>query len=100
MNSGLIGGIIGSAIGVLGGLIGTYCSIHNTNGPKERTFMIKCSVFFWIGIIVFLALLFLLPHPYRWLLWIPYCIALPVTIIKCNKIQAQIRSEEMPEDSK
>jgi len=36
MNTGLIGGIIGGIIGVAGGIIGTYFSIKNTNGPKER----------------------------------------------------------------
>ena len=94
MNPGLIGGILGSVMGVLGGLVGTYFSIHNTNGPGERAFMVKCAMFGWIGIAVFLGLMIFLPHPYRWFLWIPYGVALPIAIIKCNEIQARIRADE------
>lgn len=41
MNTGLIGAITGVTIGCIGGIIGTYCSIKNTNGPKEKAFMVK-----------------------------------------------------------
>ena len=94
MNMGIIGGIVGSIIGLIGGIIGTYFSIKNTNGPKEKAFMIKISILGWIGIIVFLALMFLLPSQYRFYLWVPYGIILPIAIIKGNKIQAKIRQEE------
>ena len=94
MNMGIIGGIIGSILGLIGGIIGTYFSIKNTNGQKEKAFMIKISIIGWIGIIVFLALMFLLPGHYKFYLWIPYGIILPIVIIKGNKIQAKIRQEE------
>ena len=94
MNIGTIGGIVGGALGLMGGIFGTYCSIKNTNGPKEKTFMIKASIITWIGIILFLALMFLLPNPYRFYLWIPYGIVLPIAIIKGNKIQQKIKKEE------
>jgi Ca2+/Na+ antiporter len=94
MNSGIIGGIIGGVIGILGGLFGTYCSIKNTNGPKEKAFMIKCAVIGWVAIIIFLILLTYLPKPYNFLMWIPYGIALPFAIITLNKRQQQLREEE------
>ncbi len=94
MTPGVLGGVIGSVVGILGGLIGTYYSIHNTNGPRERGFMVKCAIYGWIGVTVFLVLLFLLPHPYRWFLWVPYGVVLPIAIIKCNQIQSRIRTEE------
>ena len=94
MNIGIIGGIIGSILGLIGGIIGTYFSIKNTNSPKEKTFMIKISIIGWIGIIAFLALMFLLPSPYRFFLWIPYGIVLPIAIIKGNKMQQKIKKEE------
>ena len=40
MNAGVIGGILGAVIGIGGGIIGTWCSIRNTRGPRERTFII------------------------------------------------------------
>lgn len=94
MNPGIIGGLIGGVLGFMGGIFGTYRSIKNTNGPKEKSFMIKASIIAWIGIILFLFLMFLLPNPYRFYLWIPYAIILPIAIIKSNKIQAKIRQEE------
>lgn len=94
MDPGLIGGIVGGSVGLLGGVIGTYASIKNTNGPRERAFMIKAAVMTWIGVTLFLALLFLLPRPYNFLLWIPYAIALPLGIRWCNRRQQAIRAEE------
>jgi cell division protein FtsW (lipid II flippase) len=94
MNMGIIGVIVVSSIGLIGGIIGTYCSIKNTNGPKEKAFMIKITIWGWTGVIVFLALMFLLPSHYRFYLWVPYGIILPIVIIKGNKIQAKIRQEE------
>ena len=94
MDLGLVGAIVGSAVGVAGGVIGTYFSIKNTNGPKERTFMIKCSVVAWIAILAFVALMIVVPAPYKWFLWLPYGVALPIAIIRINRTQARLRAEE------
>ena len=91
---GWIGGITGSVLGITGGIIGTYFSIKNTNGPRERSFMVKAAIVCWIAALVFLALLFMLPNPYRWFMWIPYGILLPVGIIFGNRKQQEIRQEE------
>jgi hypothetical protein len=46
MNSGILIGIIFSvSLGVLAGAIGTYFSVKNTSGPRERAFMIRVSIF-------------------------------------------------------
>ena len=94
MDAGMMGGIIGSAIGLAGGVIGTYFSIRNTSGPRERTFMIKVSAIAWIAVTAFLAGLLLLPKPYNWFLWLPYGIALPLGIRWCNQRQLKIRAED------
>lgn len=91
---GLIGGIAGSVIGVMGGAVGTYFSVKNTRGPRERAFMIRCAVVAWVAIAIFLLLMFLLPSPYRHYLWIPYAILLPVGIRYCNERQREIFREE------
>ena len=96
MNSGLIGGIAGCVIGLIGGIIGTWVSIRNTSGPREKAFTIKASVIVWIAGSVFLTLLFLLPTPWRFYLWIPYGILLPLGIMKWNRTQQRIRQEESP----
>ncbi len=94
MNWGLTGGIIGGVIGVAGGLLGTYFSIKNTNGPRERAFVIKSALLCWILVIVFLLGLYLIPLPYNQLLWIPYALLLGFGINRWNRAQNAIREEE------
>ena len=91
---GLIGGIAGSVIGALGGVFGTYMSIKNTSGPRERAFVIRASIGCWLLVIIFLIAMILLPNPQRHWLWIPYAIILPLGIIAWNRRQSQIRQEE------
>jgi Ca2+/Na+ antiporter len=91
---GWIGGIAGGLIGLAGGIVGTYFSIKNTNGPRERAFMIRSATLFWIAGLTFLGLLLFLPDPYRWLMWIPYSILFPLVIIFGNRRQQAIRQEE------
>ncbi len=95
MHPGTIGAIIGGLAGLAGGIIGTYFSITNTNGPQERSFMIKSAAAGWAAIAAFLVLLFALPNPYRWFVWIPYSILLPLGIIYGNKKQQAIRKHEL-----
>ena len=96
MEPGLtVGIIIGSVIGLAGGVVGTYFSIKNTLGPRERAFMIRASVVAWVAITAFLVGLVSLPNPYRHLLWIPYIPALLLGIRWCNRRQLQIRAQEV-----
>ncbi len=94
MDGGMIGGIVGCVGGLAGGIIGTYFSIKNTNGPREKRFMVKSAVGCWVFLTLFLVLLFSITSPYKWLLWIPYGILLPVGIRYINKQQQQIRLQE------
>lgn len=96
------GAAVGSLLGLLGGAFGTWCSIGNTNGPKERAYTVKVAVWTWAFIAVLLGLLFglgsVLPPPYK--SWTPLLVVLivPVLVIgipKCNRRQAQIRAEEL-----
>ncbi len=94
MNAGLIGGVIGGLVGLIGGVIGTWASIRNTNGPRERSFVIKAAVVVWTCGLVFLAMLLLLTSPWRFLLWVPYGVLLPLGIIQGNRRLQRIRQEE------
>jgi Ca2+/Na+ antiporter len=102
MSAGQIGGLAGAIVGILiglaGGVVGTYFSIKNTKGPRERAFMIRAAVVCWLAILVFLGLIIALPDPYRWLMWIPYAILLPAGIIYGNRKQQSIRREESPNE--
>ena len=94
MDAGMVGGIIGGTLGLAGGAIGTYASIKNTAGPRERQFMVRTAIVAWVVITLFVILLFVLPSPYRWLIWIPYGVALPLAILSLNRKQQAIRLEE------
>lgn len=94
MDAGLIGGIVGGVLGIGGGIFGTWCSIRNTHGPRERAFMIRASVVAWIALAIFLFLLLWLPHPYRLWMWAPYGILLPLGIMYTNRRVAEIRRDE------
>lgn len=99
MDAGLIGGIAGSVLGVLGGVIGTWFSIKNTNGPRERVFMVRTAAIAWVAITLFLVLLLSLPQPYNFLMWLPYGILLPLGIRRTNRIQAEIRIQEQSDSN-
>ncbi len=94
---GLVGGIAGGVLGVMGGIVGTYFSIKNTNGPKERAFMVRAAILCWLGISVFLVCLFLLPLLWRLLLWLIYTPSLFWFIRWANQRQALARVEDMAE---
>jgi uncharacterized membrane protein YfcA len=97
MHIGWIGGIGGTVLGLAGGVVGTWFSIRNTNGPRERAFMVKSAAVTWLAIGVFLAVLLLAPTPWRFLVWIPYAILLPLGIWYFNRVQQRIREEESSE---
>lgn len=97
---GMIGGLAGGLIGLVGGIVGTYFGIRNTRGPRERAFMIKASVVCWVAILAFLGALLALPDPYRWLMWIPYGILLPLGIVYGNRRHQAIRQQESQGDSR
>ena len=98
MNSGLIGSIGGGALGILGGVVGTYFSIRNTNSPRERAFMIKASILCWVFVLAFVFGMWLIPGFYKALLVPIYVVGLVAGILSGNKKQAQIRAEESKRD--
>lgn len=95
MDTGAIGAIAGSVIGIFGGIIGTYFSIKNTKGPKERSFVMKASALTWVTIAIFLCAILLLHSPYNNLMWLPYGLLLGFGIQKFNETQKRIRDAEI-----
>jgi hypothetical protein len=93
------GGIGGSVLGILGGLVGTYCSIRNTSGPRERAFVVRAAVLCWVLLGALLAGIALLPHPFNLLLIVPHAALLHPAIRYWNRTQERIRREESAEGS-
>lgn len=88
------GAILGSAIGITGGIFGTWASIRHTQTPAERAFMIRCAIGTWLFVGAFLLGLFLIPTPYNFLLWIPYPILLILGIRWMNARHLEIRQQQ------
>lgn len=95
---GLIGGIAGAVIGLGGGILGTYMSIKHTHTPRERRFVIRLVVGFWlilggwIGLPLLLVLADVLPLAFFWVLMLPYFFLLGPFIQWANRRQAAIRA--------
>ena len=72
VDTGTLGAIVGSSIGVTGAIFGTWISIHKCSPGEQRQFMIKISLFAWTAVITFVGLILYLPSPLKWLLWALY----------------------------
>ena len=92
-------GLIGGIFGTMGGVLGTYVSIKSAKGPIERAFVKKTAVIAWITVSVFLGLLFTLPKPYNFLLWIPYGITMLIGVPKLRKKHTEIRRLESGDET-
>ena len=92
-------GLIGGIFGTMGGVLGTYVSIKSAKGPIERAFIKKTAVIAWIAVSVFLGLLFTLPKPYNYLLWIPYGITMLIGVPKLRKKHTEIRRAESGDET-
>ncbi|MBX3397584.1 MAG: hypothetical protein KF873_02490 [Gemmataceae bacterium] len=87
-----IGGGLGIAIGLVGGVIGVRASLKNAKSDQERRLVWRFSLAI-LGLVgILMAGLLLLPPPYNWLSWIPYAIVLVVSIRYANKLQAGLRN--------
>lgn len=91
--AGLVGGIAGGALGLLGGVIGTYASIRNTHGPRERAFMVRCACGMWLALACMMLAAYLLPVGWRPLALAPV-MGLGFVIPKVNRAQRRIFEEE------
>jgi uncharacterized membrane protein YfcA len=89
-----VGGILGGLLGVAGGVMGTYFTIKNTKGPRERAFAIKGSIIVWVFVMAFLVGMWLIPQWYNLLLVVPYVVILVFGIRRWNQTQLRIRQEE------
>ncbi len=94
LDAGTIGAIVGSTLGVAGGVLGTWMSIRNTPAGDQKRFIVKVAISVWLGVLLFVALLLTLPSPWKWLLWLLYVPILLLFIVYTNRSMAKMRCEE------
>lgn len=90
----LMGAVAGSVIGIAGGLLGTYFSIKNTYGPRERRLMILTALVIWAILGAALAMAYAFPSLRPWM-WAPIAITVLLVIPRVNRRQQEIRREEL-----
>ena len=87
---GLIGTVVGSIVGVAGGLLGTWMSIRNLPRGEQRNFMVRMAVVGWMGALGFCVALLLIPTPWNGFLWIVYVPGLCVFMRHVNGVSGRV----------
>ena len=77
------------AVGV--GLLASFHNVRNSKGPKEKAYVLRVCVIFWVLILSLLALVYYLPAPYRYIATFAYFVACPVFVYKTSKTHQLIR---------
>jgi hypothetical protein len=90
-------GITLVAIALIGGGVATYANVRHARGPRERTFVWRVCVAGWALIISMLALMYLLPAPYRYLTIFVYFVICPWLIYRWSNTHQLIRILEQRE---
>ncbi len=101
-----IGEIIGlclMALALAGGAVGTYNTIKNARGPRERAFTIRMFIACWILVACLLLALYVTQGRIRIGILIIFFILCPVLLYKWSTMQQLIhkldqRENESPED--
>jgi RNA polymerase sigma factor (sigma-70 family) len=100
MAAGLSGAILGPIFGLLGGLLGAWCSIRNTNSPRERRFVIRMTILVWlllfalVGLPMTLALAGVISRAAFWSWATAFFVLLLPLILWGNAHQKRIQVEE------
>lgn len=93
MNVTNLEGVIGAALGIVAGLVGTYFSIRNTRGARERRFVICVAVVAWVTLAILAAAVFLLPSMRGWVpIVLVFMVVVGVPLM--NRRQEIIRRED------
>ena len=84
----------GSLIGLLGGLIGTWATVHNAQGPNERRLAYQLASIALVFYSALVAGFFLVPQPYGLLLQaINICVLLQIP--RMNRWFQQARQADL-----
>lgn len=93
MDTTHIGGILGSVLGILGGVVGTYFSIRSTNSRRERRFVVRAAILVWLALGLTALAVFYRPTLRAWA-WVPISVMVVVGVPLGNRRQEMIRREE------
>lgn len=92
--AGWSGAVLGTVLGIAGGVFGIWCSLRNSRGPRERAVVIRGAVAVSLLVVLLLAGLLLIPPTYALVVWIPYVALLLLGIRYFNRQQIGARANE------
>lgn len=93
MHLGMAGGIEGAVLGMISA-VRMYLGIRNTDGPRERAFVITAAIRSIIVVILFLGLMSILPVVYQWVVCVLCAAVFAFGIYVWSQAQKRIRAEE------
>lgn len=82
MKTEFIFGIVILALLIAGGALGTLSNIRGTRGPRERRFVIRACLGAWALFLTLVALVIVLPSPYRWIAGVLFFVLIPAMIYR------------------
>ncbi len=62
------------------GLYASWSNVRNAKGPKEKAYVRRNCIIVFVSVAISLALMYVLPSPYRFLVLIPYLVFVPMYI--------------------
>ena len=100
MTTGWTGILVAVVFGLAAVVLGAYNIFKYVQNPRERGILLLHSVAGGFVTAVFLSLLFNLPSPYRFLIWIPYLLLVVVLIVLAKHALKRVAHKETDEDQK
>ncbi len=79
---------------LLGAAVATAFSVASARGPREHRFVVRSNLGAWGLLLVMLTLLYLLPAPWCYVVFLPYFVHVPVALYLMVRHQLGIRLEE------
>jgi peptidoglycan/LPS O-acetylase OafA/YrhL len=65
---------------LVGGAVGTVCTVRRARGPRERNVLLWACIAAWIAAVSFIAGVMIIPRPFGVLLWLPYAVCVPLGV--------------------
>ena len=96
LNGDALMGILFGTLILLIGFVGTFHSVKNTKGPRERAFATQSNLVAWVAIALFFSTIYFLPDPYNILIVVGYFLVFPFVVYRvCSRRLLIRRMEEM-----
>lgn len=92
--------LVGLIFGLMAMLLGIYSGLKHVQEVRERKIVIRTTIAWGCATAIFSILLYSLPNPYRFLVWIPYLSTMVLIFGAAKLALKRIRLEEAQSQKK